>query len=396
MTFPQDWRSQVAHHDFLAAARARSRRVSGFVEVLDDDDVVLARLGSPERDPDVLPATHPGPVDAQVTCDGDAQVRWTARLDLDQDDLAPRARGDLLHPWSWHRVRFWWSLWVPAWSSWAHVPCGTMYVDDPSVTEDGGAHVPTSLRLSDAAALVKAARMPSSLSVGGTDAALAAADVLTADCPWLPVSVEALGHRLPAGYEAGEPDADPWDVAEQIVTSAGGVLRTDRMGVVRIGPAPQGLHVADMVEGEGCQVTSVTPEVALSEVCNEVTVTSGARQDADGEELDPISSTWRDSDPSSPTWVGHGHVMRAATITADEVVTQAQADDLAAAHGRDLVTPTERVAVEHLPMPWLDPGDLVGVAFARVGVSGSREVRAWDLVWGADGGQRTEVVGRRS
>ena len=389
----RDWRDLVASQEWREAVQARDREVSGFVEVLDEDGAVLARLGSP--DPDVLPATHGGVVDGQVQCDGEAQVRWTGDIEVDQDELVPVDVGDLLHPFSWNRVRLWWSLRLGD-GSWGHVPCGTMYVDDPDPVEEGGPHVRNRLPLSDAAGQVKRALMRSSLAVGGMDAAVAAVAVLEADCPWLVVDMTPLGHRLPADFEAGEPDADPWDVAEGIVTNAGGRLYTDRLGVVVVEPDPgPGRVVASFVEGPGCQATRVGPSVALSKVCNEVTVTSGARKDPDGEELEPISATWRDLDPTSASDQGRGHVLRHRVITADEVTSHAQAVDLARRQGEALRTPVETVEVDHKPRPDLDPADLVETVFSRVGVSGLREVVAWSLRWGADGGQTTRTSGRR-
>src|SRR5690606_3487637 len=100
-----------------------------------------------------------------------------------------------------------------------------------------------------------------------------------------------------------------------------------------------GTPVASLVEGRGCKVTRVEASTDLSDLVNEVTVTSGALKDEDGNDLEPISATARDDDRTSPTWVGHGHIMRAPTVTSDEVTTLEQAKELAAARLAELRTP---------------------------------------------------------
>ena len=382
------WRRVVTDPEYLAAVAAHEATVAAWVDVLSPDrGTVLARLGGPD-------ATHPGIVGGEVRVDGEGHVHREAKLDINQDDLVPAGPGDLLHPLSWNQVRVWHGTLLPS-GEWAAVPLLTGHVDVDDPTDSGDASVSLSVSVSDAAAAIKRALMPMSIQVGGMDAADAAATVLASAAPWADLDTLPLGHRLPVDHEAGEPDADPWDVAAQIVTSAGGRLYVDREGTVVIEPTPEPSVAKGIFrQGPGCRVTQVTAGADLDEVYNTVTVTSGARQDADGNDLEPITVTVSDDDPTSPTWIGHGYVMRHPTITVDEATSYAQVAAVARARLEELRAPLQRVTLEAFPHAHLDPGDLIDLSFPRVGVAGVRTVKSWQLRLGPTGGMRVECEGR--
>lgn len=388
---PPPWERVITSPEYAAAIASRSMPpIDARVEILARDGAVIARLGG--YDP-----THPGVVAGSVTCDGDSTIRWTCDLTVDNDDLVPSGPGDLLHPLSWHRVRVWWRIMLST-GAWAEIPIGTYYLDHPAVTDSGEATVSMSLRGSDVMAVIKRSLMPMSMTVGGLSASEAATAILTAAAPWAQIALPPTPYRLPADYEAGAPDADPVEVAAEILRGAGLDLHADRMGVVVATPTGSTGHpVASLIEGPGCAAVSVSSSVDVGSLANVVTVTSGAYRDADGNEMDPISVTVRDEDPTSPLYAGgDGPTLRSPTITRDDITTREQARALALEELDRLRAPVEALDLVTFPMPHLDPGQAVEVSFSRTRIAGTRRVRSWQMALGVDGGQRITTTGRRN
>ena len=87
------WRRVVTDPEYLAAVVADEAQVDAWVDVLAPNGAHLARLGGDD-------ATLPGVVAGSVTCDGDAHIRWTGDLTIDNTELVPHRPGDLFHPLS--------------------------------------------------------------------------------------------------------------------------------------------------------------------------------------------------------------------------------------------------------------------------------------------------------
>lgn len=378
------WTEDVAGPAYRAAVLADHVEIDGYVEVLDRDGQVLAVLGGPD-------ATHPGVTDGTVSWDGDGDVAWSVDLTVADDSLAPRSPGDLLHPLSYHRVRPWWS--VRTGESWVHVPLGTCFIESVSQVEDGGGTAGLSVSGASALALVARSLMGASAQLGGYGVGDAASTVLMTAAPWLSVTYDPAldGTTLPAGYEAGEPDADPVEVAAEIAAAAGAVLVEDRMGGVRVARPGIARTSAALVEGPGCRATKADGGVDISRVYNVVTVVSGTPEDDEGVEVEPVTATVEDTDPTSPTWVGHGVRLVHPTIQLDQVVSPEQARAVAAERLEELRGALDPVTVECVPLPHVEGGDLVQVAFSRIGVVGTRRVAGWSLRLGPTGGMRLEL-----
>lgn len=386
------WRHLLTHAPYRAAVDSHDAATDGWVEVIDDDGRTLAVLGSVPGGP---AATHPGITSGSVDISATDDQRSGGRATVDGDDLTPRRPGDLLHPLSHHRLRIWHAHEL-ADGTWWSVPLATMHVDRATpAASTSQAGTQTRLTLADAAAMIARAGMDMSVPVGGQPVADAALQVLAEAAPWASLDIATTEVRLPSDYEAGEPDADPWAVARDILAVAGMRLYVDRWGTVvgELDTTPA-TPAARLVEGPGCRVSSASTTIDLGDVYNTVTVTSGALTDPDGEELDPITATASDDDPTSPTRTSLRR-LRHDTITADEITTQAQADEMARARLADMRRPVTVVEVETVPVPYLDPGDVVEVALPSVGVSGLLVVRdvALDVLPG--GGMRLVLTSRK-
>lgn len=359
------------------------------MDILDPSGAVIARLGGPD-------ATHGGIVGGTVTVLEGRDVWWDCDLDINQAELTPTEVGDLLHPLSHNRIRPWWRI-ETAPGRWVEVPVGTYYADWPSVSYDGGASVSMQVRGQDVSWLIARAQMQGSVSVGGATVDEAVRAVLTASAGWAPLALTATDRRLPAGYEAGEPGANPWQEALALASSVGMELRVTREGVIELGerPSPTAPAVASFVEGEGCMAISAAASVPTGSIANRLRVDANPRRDPDDtEDIEPFSVTVTDDDPTSPLWIGHGYIYD-ASVSTDAVTTVAQAREMAEGLLRARQALTESGELVIFPAPHLEVGDVIDVSIPSVAMVGARQVRGWSLALGDLGGQRLTVSGRR-
>src|SRR5690625_3466146 len=155
----------------------------------------------------------------------------------------------------------------------------------------------------------------------------AVAAILETVAPWATTSLAPSDHTLPEEWEAGQPGGDPIKDITDIAAAAGMVFYADRMGTLVLEPEPAiGPPVEQFTEGPGCAMVEVSAEVDMSAVLNSVTVASTATTDADGNDIDPITATAVDDDPTSPLWVDspHQHIRHRRDET-DEITPQEQA-----------------------------------------------------------------------
>lgn len=362
---PTPWRRLVEDPAYHEALSARERRTTSRTEIISPSGAVLARLGG-------AGATHPGALSGTVTCDGRTSIRWTCDLVLDNPDLMPSRPGDLLHPLSHNRVRIWWGIWLPD-GTLGEIPVGT-YHPDQTPTSDDGATLGVVIRGSSAVAEIKRARWDVALDLSDLTISDAIAAILTDRAPWVTVAVTPTSQKVPTAYEPGEPGGDPWADVERLAAAAGMVAYEDRMGVVRVDPRPTpSTPRATFVEGAGTSLLELpTVEVDLDHLVNRVTVAS-ASPDVDP----PVSATVSDDDPSSPLWVGLGHLYSKRVENAI-ITTEAAARTMAANILADRAPVVTVQAMIH-PHPHLDPYDTVAIGRARAGVAGDHSLVAWTL-----------------
>ena len=386
---PPPWRDAIHTAAYRDAIAARTVTIDARVDILDPSGAVIARLGGPD-------ATHGGIVGGTVTVLEGRDIWWDCDLDIDQAELTPTEVGDLLHPLSHNRIRPWWRI-ETAPGRWVEVPVGTYYADWPSVAYDGGASVSMQVRGQDVSWLIARAQMQGSVSVGGATVDEAVRAVLTASASWAPLALTATDRRLPAGYEAGEPGANPWTEARALASSVGMELRVTREGIIELGerPSPTAPAVASFVEGEGCMAISAAASVPTGSIANRMRVDANPRRDPDDtEDIEPFSVTVTDDDPTSPLWIGHGYIYD-ASVSTDAVTTVAQARAMAEGLLRARQALTESGELVIFPAPHLEVGDVVDVSIPSVAMVGARQVRGWSLALGDLGGQRLTVSGRR-
>lgn len=385
---PPPWEELATDPRYQAALTARHATIDARVEIVDLDDTILATLGGPD-------ATLPGVVSGSVSCNSSSQSWWTCSLVIDNSDLMPTAVGDLLHPLSHNRVRVWWRI-LLAPGTWAEVPMGTYFIQWPKVTDSGGAEVSLAVEGRDVTAEIARSQMQNSMELGGLTVTEAIEALLSEYAPWATSALEHSDHRLPDGYHAGEPGANPLTVVREIARTTGMIVHADRMGrvVSRRTPGPEGAPVAEFVEGPLCAITSAGVAVPMDRIANRVKVVSAAREDAEGEEIEPIWAVAQIDDETSPLWVGHGFYYDHYTES-DSVTTVEQAETMAKRILSDKTTLVEDIELVIFPHPHLDPFDTVATTATRVGIDGYQEVRGFSLALGSAGGQRLTLSARR-
>ena len=353
------------------AALAGEERVTDFrFEVLDEQGNTLDTL-TPATDKD------DGVIGGQVTCSTDG-IRWTGSITV-TGELVPLRVGDLLHPLTYNRVKPYVRVRVEG-GGWGEIPLAPMYVDTaPSLADSGlTPDVEATLTLSDAVALIKRAGWRTTVNLGGVVAHTAIRTIVQAVAPWLTVIVTepTTGHTLPSEYEVGKPGGDPWADVETICEAAGLVAYVDRDGALRVEEQPTTTAVrwAFNEGADDCLMVDVTATIDLGEIENVVAVQS------DSEDVDPpITGWWEDDDPASPLYTGGGHVLFNGIRTNPAVTTLAQAQQVAARIGATMRAVTQLVAIETIPVPHLDPWDVVEVNRARIGVGGMSQVQSWTI-----------------
>ncbi|MEV0444019.1 DUF5047 domain-containing protein [Streptomyces spectabilis] len=177
-------------------------------------------------------------------------------------------------------------------------------------------------------------------------------------------SIENLTGRNPgcavAAWDAG---ADRWDAVTQVATAMHAEIFVDAIGrfVIVDQPNPLTTPVSwTIAEGEGGTLMSAARQMSRTGVFNAVVV-SGENSAAD---IAPVSGVAYDNDPASPTrWGGpYGKVPK--MYSSALVVTQGDANALAAYMLADLTAPNIQTSIDSLPNPALEAGDCVRVEYS--------------------------------
>ena len=379
---PEPWQRTIVNPLYLGALVAHQRTTDTRVEIIGENDAVLARLGGDD-------ATRPGALSGQVTVDSTRAIRHMASLTVDNPDLLPTYWGDLLHPLAYNRLRIWWRIRLEG-GTWAEIPLCTVYPDMPEHA-DAGDRLTFDIQASDAVALIKKAAWDTVLDVGGQPIHEAIGTILADRAPWVRTELTPTTDTVPDSYEPGEPGGDPWEDVESLAYAAGMVCYVDRMGTVRLEPRPQvGPAVAEFTEGEGAALLEVPSVVTdLDDLVNVVHVGSASP------DVDPaVWGRWEDDDPASPLWTGRGH--KSVYVTTNAIITTAeQATAMARNIGRDRAV-TSDVQALVLPHPHLNPGDTVLLNRARANVAGPHTIVGWQMDITPGGQMVLDTTARRS
>ena len=356
-----DWRANIAHTAYRQALVAPNREVSGRAELvyLTGQPATYLVNGKPiELDFDSV----------HIEYSGELEESWKATFSTTNPDWVPTGADHPLDSRSQYAIRVYWQLTVDG--DRVELPIGTFRPDSPTVHDTGTVEISWTGR--DMLSVAKGAGYGGQvIDVGGWTVTKALRRLFATISPRQALRVADTTITLPAVYSLGSktPEEDWKDLAAM----AGWVVRTDREGVIVVGPPPDPASVArSLQEGDDCPVFDLRVDYS-SVLYNRVVVRSSSY------EVDPpVWGYAEDTDPGSPTWIGNG-VIRELTIDSDAVTTVAACTNMAKMHLGKYLRPTAAVSVVIPPDPTLDYRDRVIIGRAKAGVGGECRVSKWEM-----------------
>lgn len=161
----------------------------------------------------------------------------------------------------------------------------------------------------------------------------------------------------------------PWQAATTLAEAIGCEVFFDANGDVVIAPPVDVDHLpaADWtyIEGNGCQMLALGVVYTDEPGTNGVVLTG----ESTGSETAPVRSVVWDNVPSSPTYHLGPYGEVPAFVTNSVVVTQADADSVAAATLNSMIGVTSQLAITSMVNPALDTNDTVDVQRSQEGIA---------------------------
>ena len=356
-----NWRANIARAGFRQALVAPNREVSARAELvyLTGQPATYLVNGKPiEADFDQV----------SIEYSGELEESWKASFSTTNPDWVPTGADHPLDPRSQYAIRVYWQLTVDG--DRVELPIGTFRPDSPTVHDTGTVEISWTGR--DMLSVAKGAGYGGQvIDVGGWTVTKALQRLFATISPRQQLRVADATITLPAVYSLGSktPEED-W---KNLAAMAGWVVRTDREGVIVVGPPPDPASVArSLQEGDDCPVSDLRVDYS-SVLYNRVVVRSSSY------EVDPpVWGYAEDTDPGSPTWIGNG-MIRELPIDSDAVTTVEACTNMAKMHLGKYLRPTAAVSVVIPPDPTLDYRDRVIIGRAKAGVGGECRVSKWEM-----------------
>lgn len=249
------------------------------------------------------------------------------------------------------------------------VPLGVLGIARPSVSSESGG-VTVSVEGYDRAVRIQRARFTDTYTIAkGADLAAALDALLQSrwpDCPTLvsEVPTETLTHR--AVYE---PEADPWQAAQDLATAYGAELLFDETGVPRLRDIPSattGDVVATYTRGETNVILTADRQLDSEKTYSGVIV----RGESTSAAAPAYGEAW-DDDPASPTYYLGKFGAVPYFKTSSHITTNAQALATAARLLPRFSGVLEDAEWDQVPNPALQAGDVVKIVDTRLGFDGT-------------------------
>lgn len=178
-------------------------------------------------------------------------------------------------------------------------------------------------------------------------------------------STEQVTPQLQFGQSSSN---DPWQDIQQMAQSIGYECFFDARGVCTLRPVPDPDVVESVWEFEDTAhptITALVRRVSDSNTFNKVIATG----EGTGNDV-PVQAIAIDDDPASPTYYLGAYGTVTYRFTSPLILTQDQAQAAADAMLRAVKGATEAVEIDVIPMPAVEPGDVVTVTRGRSKVGG--------------------------
>lgn len=152
---------------------------------------------------------------------------------------------------------------------------------------------------------------------------------------------------------------DPWQDIQELATAIGYETYFDPAGVLVFRPVPdprQGTPVWTFDETANPTIVDVTRELTDEHTYNYVVVKGQSTSTAEG-----VYAVSFDNDPTSATYIYGPYGIKSIIVTLAQVYTAAQAQQAADALLLNSLGAAETVTLTTVPMPALEPGDVITV-----------------------------------
>lgn len=184
---------------------------------------------------------------------------------------------------------------------------------------------------------------------------------------------------------------DPWEDAQKMAESIGYEVFFDARGICTLRPEPDP-DVDDSVwefnDTTHPTIIEVRRRVTDENTYNKVIVTGESSQN-----VAPVRAVAIDDDPASPTYYLGPYGTVTYRLTSPLILVYPQAEEAARALLLRVKGATEAVEMDVVPMPALEPGDVVTVNRSKSRIDGRFLIDQMSIPWGADESMR--CVGRR-
>jgi hypothetical protein len=203
----------------------------------------------------------------------------------------------------------------------------------------------------------------------GTNYADAIQDIIEDRLPGTQYNFASTEHTTPKLIFGMSMDSDPWQDAQDLATAIGMELFFDAQGVCTLREVPDpgtGQSVWTFSDGANPTIASVTRSLTDQTVYNYIT--------AYGESVDnavPVSAVSFDDNPNSPTYYLGDYGKVPTSFTSPEITTVEQAQAAADALLNLSIGAAENVELSVVPMPAIEPGDVVTLTIGTVKVTGT-------------------------
>lgn len=343
---------------FLTAL-SNNHLVSVKVEVLAAGQVVSTLTGK------ILPGSKVSAVKGQPI-----RRNCSVKMIDDTGTLTPTDASALLAPYG-NELRIWRGIQFADGTS-EFASLGVFEITDCHVV-DAGAGVSIDISGVDRADEVSRSTLTDIYSIAaGTNAVTAAKTLIANARSGLTFSLPVTSYNTPLLiYQGGD---DPWTKAISIAQMFGGEIFFDAVGdcVIQYEPTPYTqATVQTFAEGATCTMTDLDRAWTNRSIPNNV-----IREGAGTGVATPVRAVAQDTNPSSPTYISGKYGTVTDYLVDSKLLTTQQCQDAAKAALRLSKGKLEQMALQGIPNPALDIGDVVSVTRAKLGVGANYVIDA--------------------
>lgn len=162
---------------------------------------------------------------------------------------------------------------------------------------------------------------------------------------------------------------DPWQDIQELAAAVGFEAFFDAKGVFVFRPVPDpryGVPVWSFDDVENHSIVEAKRQLSDEQTFNDIVVIGQSSSSQN-----PVSAEAFDDDPSSPTYILGPYGRVSQRVTFSLITKQDQAQDAANATLYNSLGAAETVTIVVVPMPALEPGDVIAVTVPETGTTGT-------------------------